>query len=127
MRVESLEISRAAFGTYIHRTGKSMNQSANRGTINSLGFDQEVANDLDGLLTAAERELAALFTAVTELFGSEQARLTAQEWLEEVESLDSLPGPTSHDWRQVTIAVLARRAKWLNASSHSIKSGAPAD
>ena len=104
-----------------------MNQSANRGTINNRGFDHEPANDLDGLLTTAERELAALFTAVTELFGSEQARLTAEEWVGEVESLDSLPGPTSRDWRQVTVAVLARRARWLDASSHSIESGAPAD
>ena len=96
-----------------------MNESPNHGTINSLSFDHEPANDLDGLLTTAERELAALFTAVTELFGSEQARLTAEEWVEEVESLDSLAGLTSSDWRQVTVAVLARRARLLDASSHS--------
>lgn len=33
----------------------------------------------------AERELAAFISAATELFGPEQARLSAEDWLEESE------------------------------------------
>src|SRR5262245_50344266 len=63
------------------------------------------------LMTMAQRELSAFFRAVTELFGSEQARLSAEDWLDELASMDRLPGATSRDWRAVTIAVLARLAK----------------
>jgi hypothetical protein len=63
------------------------------------------------LVTMAERELSAFIRAVTELFGSEQARLSAEEWLDELASMDCLPGLTSRDWRAVTIAALARLAK----------------
>jgi hypothetical protein len=62
------------------------------------------------LVTMAERELSAFIRAVTELFGSEQARLSAEDWLDELASMDCLPGSTSRDWRSVTIAVLARLA-----------------
>jgi hypothetical protein len=48
-----------------------------------------------------ERELAAIISAVTELYGSEQARLSAEEWLEEVVLMDNFPGsrtrPTTSD------------------------------
>jgi hypothetical protein len=63
------------------------------------------------LMTMAERELSAFIRAVTELFGSEQARLSAEDWLDELASMDCLPGSTSRDWRAVTIAALARLAK----------------
>ena len=63
------------------------------------------------LMTLAQRELSAFIRAVTELFGSEQARLSAEDWLDELASMDWLPGPTSRDWRAVTIAALARLAK----------------
>ena len=62
------------------------------------------------LVTMAERELSAFIRAVTELFGSEQARLSAEDWLDELGSMDCLPGSTSRDWQSVTIAVLARLA-----------------
>jgi len=62
------------------------------------------------LVTMAERELSAFIRAVTELFGSEQARISAEDWLDELASMDCLPGSTSRDWRSVTIAVLARLA-----------------
>src|SRR5437867_723447 len=35
------------------------------------------------LMTMAQRELSAFIRAVTELFGSEQARLSAEDWLDE--------------------------------------------
>ena len=36
------------------------------------------------LMTMAERELGAFISAVTELFGSEQVSLAAEDWLDEL-------------------------------------------
>lgn len=60
------------------------------------------------LMIMAERELAAFLGAVTELYGAEQADISAEIWLDELDSMNSLPGPTSHEWRAVTMAALAR-------------------
>jgi len=72
------------------------------------------------LMTVAERELAAFMSAVTELFGSEQVRLAAEDWLDELGSMKTLPGLTSRDWRLITIAASVRLANRLNASSHPV-------
>jgi hypothetical protein len=72
------------------------------------------------LMIMAERELGAFISAVTELFGSEQVRLAAEDWLDELELTETLPGLTSRDWRLITIAASARLAKRVNASSHPI-------
>ena len=83
-------------------------------------FVDEPKNDqsagLDGLIRMAERELGAFFAAVTELFGPEQARLSVEDWLEELQLLDTLPGLRKSDLRQVTIAALTRLATRVNAS-----------
>ena len=72
------------------------------------------------LMIMAERELGAFISAVTELFGSEQARLAAEDWLDELVLMETLPGLTSRDWRLITIAASARLANRVNASSHPI-------
>jgi len=72
------------------------------------------------LTTMAERELGAFICAVTELFGSEQARLAAEDWLDELLLMETLLGLTSRDWRSITIAASARLANRVNASSHPI-------
>ena len=51
-----------------------------------------------------ESELSEFIGAVTELFGPEQARLSAEDWLDESELMDSPPRSTSRDWRAVTVA-----------------------
>jgi hypothetical protein len=61
----------------------------------------------------AERELASFLGAVTELFGPEQARVSADDWLDESELMDSAPRSTVRDWRAVTIAASARLAHRL--------------
>ena len=71
---------------------------------------------LDSLIRMAERELGAFFAAVTELFGPEQARLSVEDWLEELQSLDTLPGLRNCDWREVTVAASTRLATRVNAS-----------
>jgi len=61
-----------------------------------------------------ESELSAFVNAVKEMLGSEQARLAAEEWLDESELMDSPPRSTSRDWRAVTIAASARLANRLH-------------
>ena len=62
------------------------------------------------LMIVAERELGAFFSAVSELFGSEQARLAVEDWLDELELMETLPGLTVRNWRSITIAASARLA-----------------
>ena len=66
----------------------------------------------------AEHELSAFISAVKELFGPDQAQLSAVDWLDELELMDIPPGSTSRDWRAVTIAAAARLANRLNTGSH---------
>jgi hypothetical protein len=72
----------------------------------------------DDLMTMAKRELEAFLSAVTELFGSEQATVSAQDWLEELVLLEKLSGATSRDWRLISIGASVRLANRVKASSH---------
>jgi hypothetical protein len=66
----------------------------------------------------AEREFSAFISAVKELHGPEQARLSAMDWLDELELMDSQRASMSQHWRVVTIAASARLANRLNAGPH---------
>jgi hypothetical protein len=68
------------------------------------------------LMALAERELGAFIGAVTEVFGPEQARIAAEDWVDELESMDALPGPATRDWGSVTVAASARLARRLSAA-----------
>jgi len=61
--------------------------------------------------------VGAFMRAVTELFGPEQARVAAEDWVDELEFVDILPEPAGRDWRSVTIAAAARLAKRLNVDA----------
>ena len=61
-------------------------------------------------IRAAERELSAFIGAVTQLFGPEEAKLSAQDWIDEWELMDSPAPHTCRDLREVTIAASARLA-----------------
>src|SRR5580658_5544600 len=65
-------------------------------------------------MAIAERELGAFIRAVTELYGPERARLAADNWINELESMDDLPGPATRQWGSVTVAALAQLARRLN-------------
>jgi hypothetical protein len=67
----------------------------------------------------AERELTAFFSAVTKLFGSEQAEQSAEDWLHELMATDDLPASTGQ-WRLLTVKVLSRLASRLAPSLMSI-------
>jgi hypothetical protein len=69
------------------------------------------------LMNSAERELSAFIAAVTTLFGEEQAKLSAEDWLDESASIDITPQSTCRDWRTVTIAASARLASRLSVAS----------
>ena len=66
----------------------------------------------------AGHELSAFISAVKALLGPEQAQLSAVDWLDELELMDSQPGTTNRHWRAVTIAASARLAIRLNAGPH---------
>jgi hypothetical protein len=99
------------------------------------------------LMTMAERELTAFFNAVTELFGSEQAKIAAEDWLHELMAIDDLQinDPQINDlrindlrindlqindlpasprqWRQLTVKVMARLASRVNVSFEALATG----
>lgn len=70
------------------------------------------------LITAAEREFSAFFNVVTQSFGSEQARRSAEDWLLELIEIDGLPAST-REWRLITAKASARLASRVRASSPS--------
>ena len=65
--------------------------------------------------TMAERELSAFFTAVTELYGPEQAEASAEDWLRELMASNGLPTST-REWRTLTIAAAAQLASRVTTS-----------
>ena len=79
--------------------GGILNQS--RSLFNSLYGDH---------LKLAERELSAFFAAVAAMFGPEQARHSAEDWLNATEQMFGPHEPTDQDWRRVTIVASARLA-----------------
>jgi hypothetical protein len=66
------------------------------------------------LVTMAEQELAAFFAAVTELFGSHQARVSAEDWLHELLAVNVLPA-SAREWRLLTVKVVTRLARRQSA------------
>jgi hypothetical protein len=89
--------------------------------MNPLALYKSVKNSNPGcadVITMAERELSAYFNAVTDLFGSEQAKISAEDWLRELSETDGLP-TSSREWRLITAKVSTRLASRVNASSLS--------
>ena len=84
-----------------------MNQIA---SSKSQKNDDRVCGDL---LTMAERELAAFVTAVTRLYGPDQAEVSAEDWLKELMAIDYLPAST-REWRRLSVKASARIAAELH-------------
>lgn len=92
--------------------------------MNQLAFDRPPRNPNSGcayLMKTAEHELTAFFSAVTALFGSEQARLSAEDWLRELMAIDGLP-TSPHECRLITAKVSPRLAMRVNGPSFSTRS-----
>jgi hypothetical protein len=82
--------------------------------INTVGGGPAACLQIpDGSVSVAERELSKFVDSVGDLFGPDQTRFLTEIWLDTVASMDRMPGPTSPDWRLVTVAASARLAKRL--------------
>ena len=69
-----------------------------------------------GLLPRAEKELVAYAGAVQELFGSNEARQSIEDWMGELQWMDWPSGDRIPDWRRVTIAAAMRLASRVQAA-----------
>jgi hypothetical protein len=69
-----------------------------------------------GHVELAERELSAFSRAVTELFGVEQAQLSAEDWLHEFTAIGSLSAST-RELRWITAKASTRLASRVNGLS----------
>ena len=78
-------------------------------TFRAMRSSRNTNLDCADFMTMAERELAAFFSAVTELFGSEQAMRSAEEWLYELEAVTCLPAST-REWRLITAKAVTQLA-----------------
>ena len=86
--------------------------------MNSLAHHEPSKNSnhpCPDFATMAERELSAFFNAITQLFGSEQAELSAEDWLQELIKADGLPAST-REWRLLTAKASSRLASRVSAS-----------
>ena len=87
-----------------------MNLMKERASISDSLYEEE--------LLVAERELSSFLAVVAELYGQEQAALSAEDWLHESALMDRRP-PRSEagKWRAVTIAAAARLANRVHAKT----------
>jgi hypothetical protein len=81
--------------------------------LNKQEIDRNVERDSCGQLAGcvfmlAERELSAFVRAVEELFGAEQARQSAVDWIEKLELMDWPVEESIPNWRQVTLGASVR-------------------
>ena len=84
--------------------------------MNQVVLDRPPGNSLSNcadLTAMAERELSAFFNAVKEVFGPEQAELSAEDWLHELNACEDLPAST-RQWRLITAKVSTRLASRVN-------------
>jgi hypothetical protein len=112
--LEGFDLSRELFELPLGRVEKDEVRDMNPGTsFESLGsFNSDCSNSL----VMAEHELSAFFKAATELFGVEEARISAEDWMRELLATDALPS-SDREWRTITAKVTARLASRLSTFS----------
>jgi hypothetical protein len=54
-------------------------------------------------LTTAKKELAAFYQTVCSLYGPKEAGMAAQDWIEQLETMDWPADGAAPNWRHVTI------------------------
>ena len=69
------------------------------------------------LMTTAETELAAFYEAVFRRYGLKEAKKAAQDWIEELETMDWPADRVLPDWRYVTIAAAGCLASRIHRST----------
>ena len=82
------------------------------------------SNDVNYLFPLAKRELSAFFHVVDQLFGAEQARQAALDWIDEMGAMSWPAGEGIPDWREATIRATARlcSSRSINLRNRSTKS-----
>jgi len=68
-------------------------------------------------LIYAENELTVLYSAVIQLFGFEQAQLTMDDWLSELEAMEWPAESPIPNWRRPTLAAVSRLADRVGGHS----------
>ena len=72
---------------------------------NSIVYGQQVPVErIAELMVTAETELAAFYEAVFRQYGLKEAKKAAQDWIEELETMDWPADWALPNWRHVTIA-----------------------
>ena len=92
--------------------------------MNQVVFDRPagmIQSNCTDLTALAERELSAFFNAVKEVFGSEQAELSAEDWLHELNTSKDLPS-SERQWRLITTRGSTRLASRVNGLSFPVVS-----
>jgi hypothetical protein len=87
--------------------------------MNQLAINKppkEPGTGCDDAMTTAEQELTAFFRAVVNLYGSELAELSAEDWLNELMTTEVLPSST-REWRGITLKASTRLTARVNSSS----------
>jgi hypothetical protein len=70
----------------------------------SIGYAQQASVErVAELMTTAEMELAAFYEAVFRQYGLKEAKKAAQDWIEELETMDWPADRALPNWHQVTI------------------------
>jgi hypothetical protein len=69
-----------------------------------------MTDDLASILANAKREIGSFYQAVLLTYGAAEARAAAKDWLDIMESLETLPNKTGRYWRRVTILAADRLA-----------------
>jgi len=84
------------------------------------------SKEVNYLFPLAEKELRAFVHAVDQLFGTEQARRSALDWIHEMEVMNWPVGEAIPDWRQATIRASAQlcSSDSVNLRQSSTKIGA---
>ena len=70
------------------------------------------SNSIQDVKQAAERELGAFLAAIGELFGAEEARRAAKDWLDELELQETSGGDLN--WRAITVSTTIRLVQRAN-------------
>jgi hypothetical protein len=85
-------------------------------TDGPMDIDYSACN---GVTSIAQREFVTFTKAVSAMFGTAEARQAADDWLNELASRDCMPEPSSHEWRLITVAALARLTIRMSVALHS--------
>jgi len=101
--------------------GNVFQASESRRAMHELRMNQNVGVAvsmplMDDGTSFPERELLSFIEGVSELIGPESQNRLREIWLDELACLDCMPGPSSSEWRQVTLSAFRRLAMRLTAS-----------